>query len=158
MAARTSAALTRWRRQAVRRMAASRAATLALVARLPEPEIHRPRTQDRWSVKDVLWHIAFWWDDLKKGLERNWVDEADEDDTDEVNAREQAASRVLPYVEVRAELDDARIRLLETWGRIPGDDERGAEVFLSETIEHYEEHEPQIRSLVDDPHVKARGA
>lgn len=134
------------------------AAFETLLASVPEERLETPAFDGGWSVKDVLWHIAFWWDDLKKGLERNWVDEADEDDTDEVNAREQAASRVLPYVEVRAELDDARIRLLETWGRIPGDDERGAEVFLSETIEHYEEHEPQIRSLVDDPHVKARGA
>ena len=38
-------------------MAASRESTLALVARLPEREILRPRTQDRWSVKDVLTHL-----------------------------------------------------------------------------------------------------
>jgi len=38
-------------------MAASRASTLALVARLPEREIRRPHTQDRWSVKDVLVHL-----------------------------------------------------------------------------------------------------
>ncbi len=35
-------------------MAATRRSTLALVARLPEREILLPRTQDRWSVKDVL--------------------------------------------------------------------------------------------------------
>ncbi len=57
MAARKSSSLTRWRRQAVRRMAASRAATLTLVTRLPEREIVRPRTQDAWSVKDVLTHL-----------------------------------------------------------------------------------------------------
>jgi hypothetical protein len=51
MAARGSVALTGWRRGAVRRMAASRESTLALVARLPEREILRPRTQDRWSVR-----------------------------------------------------------------------------------------------------------
>ena len=52
-----SAALTRWRRTAVRRMKVSRAATLTFVARLPKPEILRPRTQDQWSVKDVLAHL-----------------------------------------------------------------------------------------------------
>ncbi|HJR49891.1 MAG TPA: DinB family protein, partial [Gemmatimonadales bacterium] len=57
MAARAPAALTRWRRQAVRRMATSREATLALVARLPERELLRPRTIDRWSIKDVLVHL-----------------------------------------------------------------------------------------------------
>ncbi|MGH7367152.1 MAG: DinB family protein [Candidatus Rokuibacteriota bacterium] len=57
MATRSSASLTRWRRQAVRRMLTSRHSTLALIARLPEREIVRPRTQDRWSVKDVLTHL-----------------------------------------------------------------------------------------------------
>jgi hypothetical protein len=38
-------------------MVASREATLAFVARLPEREILRPRTQDQWSVKDVLGHF-----------------------------------------------------------------------------------------------------
>ena len=30
---------------------------LALVARIPEPEVLRPRTLDQWSVKDVLGHL-----------------------------------------------------------------------------------------------------
>ncbi len=38
-------------------MAATRRSTLAFCARLPEREILRPRTQDRWSVKDVLAHL-----------------------------------------------------------------------------------------------------
>jgi hypothetical protein len=57
MATRQPASLTRWRRDAVRRIAASRETTLAFIARLPEREILRPRTQDRWSVKDVLAHL-----------------------------------------------------------------------------------------------------
>ena len=57
MATRRSTSLARWRRDAVRRMRAARAATLAFVGRLPEGEILRPRTIDRWSVKDVLAHL-----------------------------------------------------------------------------------------------------
>ena len=57
MAPRRSDALTKWRREAIRRLASSRESTLALVARLPEHEILRPRTLDRWSVKDVLTHL-----------------------------------------------------------------------------------------------------
>jgi hypothetical protein len=38
-------------------MVATRRSTLAFLARLPEREILRPRTQDRWSVKDVLAHL-----------------------------------------------------------------------------------------------------
>jgi uncharacterized damage-inducible protein DinB len=52
-----AASMAAWRRHAIRRMAAARRSTLALLARLPEPEILRPRTQDRWSVKDVLGHL-----------------------------------------------------------------------------------------------------
>jgi len=57
VATRRLSPLTRWRREAIRRMVATRESTLALVARLPEHEILRPRTLDRWSVKDVLAHL-----------------------------------------------------------------------------------------------------
>jgi hypothetical protein len=57
MATRRAPSTTAWRRHAIRRMLAVRRATLALVTRLPEPEILRPRTQDQWSVKDVLGHL-----------------------------------------------------------------------------------------------------
>src|SRR6266545_4401626 len=55
MARRSS--ITGWRRRAVRSMAAVRRSTLAFGAGLPEREILRPRTQDQWSVKDVLGHL-----------------------------------------------------------------------------------------------------
>jgi hypothetical protein len=57
MATPASASLTKWRRHAVRQIAAARKSTLAIVARLPEREILRPRTVDKWSVKDVLAHL-----------------------------------------------------------------------------------------------------
>jgi len=41
-------------------MARSRAATLRLLARIPEEAILRPRTLGDWSVKNVLAHIAAW--------------------------------------------------------------------------------------------------
>ena len=57
MATSRPVSLLRWRSDAVRRMRAARAATLAFVGRLPEPDALRPRTIDRWSVKDVLAHL-----------------------------------------------------------------------------------------------------
>jgi len=57
MAGRSPRALAVWQRGAVRRIRATRRATLTLVARLPEEAILRPRTLDRWSVKDVLGHL-----------------------------------------------------------------------------------------------------
>jgi len=57
VATRRAPSLARWRRQALRRIGASRRATLAFLRQLPEREIVRPRTQERWSVKDVLAHL-----------------------------------------------------------------------------------------------------
>jgi hypothetical protein len=49
--------LEAWRRRAIRRIEAVRRSTLAFVDRLPEADMLRPRTIDRWSVKDVLGHL-----------------------------------------------------------------------------------------------------
>jgi uncharacterized protein (TIGR03083 family) len=49
-----------WKRTAARKMDASRRATLAFLSRLPTDEIIRPRTFGRWSVNDVLAHLAGW--------------------------------------------------------------------------------------------------
>ena len=57
MAIRTSGPLERWRRRAVQRIATTRRSTLTFLRGLPEREIRRPRTQDRWSLKDVLAHL-----------------------------------------------------------------------------------------------------
>lgn len=57
MTTRNAGAIASWRRRAVRRIEAARRAMRVFLARLPEREILRPRTQDRWSVKDVLAHL-----------------------------------------------------------------------------------------------------
>ena len=57
MARRSPRSLRSWQRQAVRRITTGRRATLAFIDRLPEAEIRRPRTQDKWTVKDVLAHL-----------------------------------------------------------------------------------------------------
>jgi hypothetical protein len=54
---RDARSLERWRREAVRRIQATRRATLDFVGRLPAEDIARPRTIERWSVKDVLAHL-----------------------------------------------------------------------------------------------------
>jgi hypothetical protein len=52
------ASLPRWRRDAIRRIVAARAALVKLVARVPEDAARRPRALDRWSVKDMLAHLV----------------------------------------------------------------------------------------------------
>lgn len=137
--------------------AESWAAFEELLERVPEERRETPALEAGWSVKDVLWHMAYWWDDFGRAADRGWTDDED-DETDDVNAREQARSRALPYVEVEAELEDARARLLERWADVEEGDEKAFEWFVTETVEHYEEHVPQLRAIAEDPHVKARGA
>ena len=57
MATERSGALAAWKRRALRDMRASRRETLTFIRRLPREAIMEPRTQDRWSVKDVLGHL-----------------------------------------------------------------------------------------------------
>jgi hypothetical protein len=49
--------LAAWKRRALRDMRASRRETLAFIKQLPRDASMEPRTQDRWSVKDVLGHL-----------------------------------------------------------------------------------------------------
>ena len=58
MATRGAESLAKWRSQAVKRIQATRRSMLAFIARLPEAEMLRPRTQDQWSVRDVLGHLT----------------------------------------------------------------------------------------------------
>ncbi|HEX6212688.1 MAG TPA: DinB family protein [Methylomirabilota bacterium] len=126
MAARAPAALTRWRRQAVRRMATSREATLALVARLPERELLRPRTIDRWSVKDVLVHLLSCDEETLRrfrliargqGRRIHWFESMA--DADRFNARAVARGRRLSLRTVLRRLTRVRAAMIAQFERLP---------------------------------------
>ena len=40
------------------------------VSAVPRDRRSEPSLPDGWSVKDVLWHVAFWWDECAATLER----------------------------------------------------------------------------------------
>lgn len=116
-----------WKRNAVRRMARTRAATLALLARLPEEEIRRPRTQGDWSIKDILAHIAAWEEEGAKRLDLirrgraarvHFYDDMRE--ADRFNARAVASSARLSRHAMRGRLDRARRHLVQSLRRLPG--------------------------------------
>jgi hypothetical protein len=126
MAARSSASLAQWRRQAVQRMAASRQATLALVARLPEPEILRPRTQERWSVKDVLAHLLACDEETLRrfrliaagrGDRIHWFESMA--DADRFNARSVARLRPVGLATVRRRMARVRAQMIAAFERLP---------------------------------------
>jgi hypothetical protein len=107
-------------------MVASRAATLAFVARLPGREIVRPRTQDRWSVKDVLAHLLSCDEETVRrlrliargrGSRIHWFE--DMADADRFNARSVARARRLALPAVLRRMARVRADLVERLERLP---------------------------------------
>ena len=126
MARRASASIVGWRKRAVRRMAAVRRSTLALVARLPEREIGRPRTQDRWSVKDVLGHLMACDEETAKRFKLIGRGQADKiywfesmADADRFNARTVARARRMRLSTVLRGMARARKEMIRHFGKLP---------------------------------------
>jgi DinB superfamily len=126
MARRQSASLTSWRRQAVGHIAAVRRATLAFIERLPEPEVRRPRTLDRWSVKDVLAHLLACDEETNRRLRLIASGHADRIQwfesmayADRFNARSVARLRRLGLAALRGRMQRAHAELIERLERLP---------------------------------------
>ena len=120
------ASLARWRRRAILRMERSRAATLALLKRLPHEELMSCKTQGEWSIKDVLSHIAAW---EEEGTERLKLIARDQGhrmvfyetmaDADRFNARAVAAARSTSFTGVLRRLARVRRGLVAALLRLP---------------------------------------
>jgi hypothetical protein len=126
MARRGTTSLVSWRRQAVRRIAAVRRATVAFIARLPESEIRRPRTQDRWSVKDVLAHLLACDEETNRRLRLIARGQADRiqwfeslEYADRFNARTVARLRSLGLPGLKRRMQRAHTELIERLERLP---------------------------------------
>ena len=126
MASGRSGSLATWRRQALRRIATVRRSTLAIIARLPEKEILRPRTQDRWSVKDVLAHLMTCDEETVRrfrliargqGNRIHWFESMA--DADRFNARSVASARRLGLPALLRRMERAHADVLEGLERLP---------------------------------------
>jgi hypothetical protein len=118
--------LASWRRQAAGRLRAVRRATLAFVAGLPHAEIVRPRTQDRWSVKDVLGHLLACDEETVRRLRLiarghgdriHWFE--DMADADRFNARSVARARRFGLRTVLRRRARVRADLIDRLQRLP---------------------------------------
>ena len=121
-----SGSLASWRRQAIRRIEAVRRSTLTFIERLPEGEIVRPRTIDRWSVKDVLAHLMSCDEETVRrfrliaggrGDRIHWFESMA--DADRFNARTVAGGRRLGLAAVLRRMARAHAEVVEWLGRLP---------------------------------------
>jgi len=126
MPAQRSRSLATWRRKAVRGMAATRRSTLAFLARLPEGEILRPRTQNRWSVKDVLAHLLSCDEETirrfrligrGRGDRIHWFESVA--DIDRFNARSVARLRRLGLRPLLRRMEEVHADLVRWFERLP---------------------------------------
>jgi DinB superfamily len=123
---RSPRSLARWRQRFVERIGRSRAATLALVARMPQELATRPRSQGAWSVKDLLAHIAAW---EEEGIQRLrliarghpervvWYETMAE--VDRYNARAVRAARTASLPRLLIQLARTRAGLVRALRRLP---------------------------------------
>lgn len=104
----------------------SRAATLRLLARIPEDAVLRPRTQGDWSIKDVLAHIAAWEEEgtrrlalivRGRGNRIVWYDTMAE--VDRFNARAVRAARRVSLAATLRRFAKARNALVSGLKRLP---------------------------------------
>lgn len=157
---RAGARLVRWRRAAVRSIVASRRATLRLVSPLPEEEILRSRTQDRWSVKDVLAHLLGCDEETVHRLKLIASGRADRihwfesmADADRFNARSVARHRRLGLRALLRRRERAQDKLVDVLERLPPDalDDRSHAYTVVDWLpapgwSHEQEHVAAIRA------------
>jgi hypothetical protein len=118
----------------------------AAVDAVPRDRRSDPSLPDDWSVKDLLWHVAYWWDEAADSLEGK--DEGEESDTDATNAAVLEASRAMSLDEVEAGSARIRDRMLHAWAQALGsDDPEAPETFEGETFLHYEDHIEALGAL-----------
>ena len=118
--------LAKWRRDALQRLRGVRKSTLTLIERLPDAEIRRPRTQDRWSVKDVLAHLLSCDEETVRRLrliERgrgdriHWFESMA--DADRFNARTVARLRTVGVRTILRRMERTRAELITRLERLP---------------------------------------
>lgn len=105
-----------------------------------------------WTVKDVLWHVAHWWDDLAGTLAAmragTYVPPPEDDEaTDAENAQVLERSKRMTLADVERGVTEARDRMLAAWAALPAVDDAAGQEFVWETIDHYEEHLPGLRAF-----------
>ena len=97
-----------------------------------------------WSAAAVAAHVSFWMNRAVRGLEAigagTYRREDFAVDIDAENARHLPEWSTAPLNGARADLADARTRLLAAWSALGEPDDLAAQWFAGDTFDHYEEH------------------
>src|SRR6185503_7470172 len=99
---------------------------VALLDAVPPDRLELPGLNaEGWTVRDVMWHVAFWCADAARALREiaeGTFDRVQEPyeaaEVNRMNDRELERSRGMQVDEVRAELHHARAAMLERFGAL----------------------------------------
>jgi hypothetical protein len=122
-----------------------------LLDQLTVEEMLRPGYTSEWSVKDALGHLACWWAEAGAQLERIRMGtyRSEKRDIDAMNAQFFEAMKDVDHPTVLAELHAARNKSLEELWALPELTPAAREWFVESGPNHYEEHLPGLRALVE---------
>ncbi|MEX2203743.1 MAG: maleylpyruvate isomerase N-terminal domain-containing protein [Actinomycetota bacterium] len=129
----------------------------ALVEGLTPEEIDRPGlTDEGWSVKDMMWHVAAWSEDTARVLREMEAGTWDGEDpseapgyTDRVNREWFARSRTMEVEQARSAWYAMRARMLEAFGALGEVTPDAGEWFEESGPSHYAEHLPGLQAWVE---------
>src|SRR5436853_7455852 len=93
----------------------------ALLAKLTPADMERPGLTKEWTVKDMLGHLASWWAEAGRELERIRAGtyRLEKPDVDEMNRGFFEANSDLGLDTIRAELSASRNKALADLGKPP---------------------------------------
>jgi hypothetical protein len=136
--------------------AASWEALLAQIGRLTPEQQAKEGVVPGWSTKDLLWHCAYWTNDVVQQLpalmDGSFVDPFEADDTlgDRMNADVAEESKALTSEEAMARSIDARRALLDAWAGLSEEPTpAAADWYADESFIHYDEHAIEISKFAD---------
>jgi hypothetical protein len=127
------------------------------LARVPAEDRDRPGVVEGWSVKDMVWHCAYWASFATQHLEASRESDAPFEDPfdaqsdehwDEVNAEVARTSASMPWNDVIAGTATARADLRD----LVGSRDLDPDVLTwaaDETFIHYDEHAQHVRTFAD---------
>jgi hypothetical protein len=118
-------------------------------AAVPEDRRDTPGVVPGWSVKDMVWHCAYWAGYAGDVLDRigRGEPEPPDQDWDAVNAAVAEDGRALSWDQIIVEAAKGRERARAALSALPDATDTAAGEFSGETFEHYDEHAAEISTF-----------
>ena len=127
-----------------------------LLEDLSPEQLERPGlTADGWSIKDLQWHVAVWFEDTARVLDQMGAGTWDGRDpslepgwTDRANQEAFERSREMPLEDVRTAWREQRGRMLAAFGALDDVTPAAVEWFEESGPSHYAEHLADLEGWV----------